>query len=112
MGFVGCNSRSLSVSVPPPALTDHTPIVTGAPPAPATPVRLGASPDTTLIALEAIMALPDDPELRSTVRQLLDIYREFAKDVLIEDSGLAIWSNPNYQLIRTLAEVDKEIEAL
>lgn len=55
------------------------------------------------------MALPEDD---TTAKQLLDRYREFAKEVLHEDSGLAVWSDPNFQLIRQLAQIDLQIEDL
>lgn len=55
------------------------------------------------------MALPEDD---TTARQLFDRYRDFAKDTLREDSGLAVWSDPNYQLIRQLAQIDLQIEDL
>jgi len=68
-----------------------------------------ASPDTPLVVLEVMMPLPEDD---TTIRQLFDKYREFARDTLREDSGLAVWTDPNYQLIRQLAQIDVQIEEL
>lgn len=55
------------------------------------------------------MPLPEDD---TTIKQLFDKYREFARDTLREDSGLAVWTDPNYQLIRQLAQIDIQIEEL
>lgn len=55
------------------------------------------------------MPLPEDD---TTIKQLFEKYREFAQDVLEEDSGLAVWDDPNYQIIRQLAQIDVQVDQL
>lgn len=43
-----------------------------------------------------------------TNQLIIKQYREFARAVLEEDSGLAVWFDPNYGLVRAIARLDED----
>lgn len=40
--------------------------------------------------------------------QMIEHYREFARTVMEEDSGLAVWTDPRFEMVSQLASYDEK----